>query len=491
MKATRFSAAVILLSIAASLLACGETPSPDKPGQDTAADTVGTQEEEHELTETEIRLQIPDNLPETDMNGYKFRVTMRSRSDFVADCGIDMEQTGEVVDDAIYARNAVIAERFNCQLVANIMPDGSDFNSNVVKSITSGDDAMDLALGQVISMPALATEGYFLDWYDELPHVDLTRPWYIGNAAEAMSVGGHAYTMIGEYDLDVLRFTYCMYFNKNIAENYDLENLYEVVNNGKWTYDYLLKLANDIYVDTNGDSKKSEADLLCISGDPYSAVVTYQYAFNNPLFTHNADGIPELTLNTEKAHDIVVKLNDLYWNAPGGYTEGWGTGSDAWENGNLLFYTALFQSSKYFRDLKFDFGIIPYPKYDEAQSQYYTMSDGAHACMAVPITISNPEYTSIIVEALNAETYKRVVPAYYDTALKVKYARDDESVRMLDLLMQSRVFDFGYMYNTGLAFVIQNMVSKNSNNTESSYASSIKQTNKQIGKIIEAYEKMN
>ena len=58
------------------------------------------------------------------------------------------------------------------------------------------------------------------------------------------------------------------------------------------------------------------------------------------------------------------------------------------------------------------------------------MADGAHGTMMVPITISDPERTSIIIEALNAETYKQVVPAYYDTALKNRYSRDAESAEM-------------------------------------------------------------
>ena len=137
--------------------------------------------------------------------------------------------------------------------------------------------------------------------------------------------------------------------------------------------------------------------------------------------------------------------------------------------------------------LEVPFGIIPYPKWDEAQKSYYTMSDGAHDVMTVPITCGNVEYASMIIEAMNAETYKQVVPAYYDTAMKVKYSRDDESGQVLDLLMDSRVFDFGYIYNTGLAFVIQNLVSANSSNTESSYASKMKTAEKQYQEIIDAY----
>lgn len=481
-KTLRIAALLLLASMAVS--SCASDESGTKEQTTASSGTVDTAAETMPLTESDLRAQIPDNLPETDMQGYQFRIWTRDRSDFVEDVGVGMEETGEVVDDAIYNRNRTVEERFNCELVQRAVADPVP---EVTKSVTAGEDSHDVALGQVIQMPNLCTKGFFLDWYEDLPYVNLESVWYIGNAAEALSVNHHAYTMIGEFDLDVLRFTYCMYFNKDIAENYDLENIYSVVKEGRWTYEYLRKLSTEIYNDLDGDGQKSESDLLCISGDPYSAVVTYQYAFDNPLFTVGSDGIPSLTMNTEKANDIAVKLNDLYWNTAGGYTQGWGTGWNAWTNGNLLFYTGLFDSSSGYRDLKFDFGLIPYPKYDEAQTSYYTMSDGAHSVMAVPITISNPEYTSIILEALNAETYKQVVPAYYDTSLKVKYSRDDETGEVLDLLMDNRMFDFGYIYDTGLAFVIQKLVSVNSSNTESAYATNMKSAEKEYQKIIDAY----
>ena len=361
MNAKRFlSAALAAVQMSLLLAACGDTPPESNPADDTSAVQETTAPAETKpLTEEEKRALVKDDLPEKKFDGREYTVV--TMDDTKADYVVDGENA-QLLNDSIYARNRTVEERFNCELVQRIIPDDIGASAEVVKAISSGEDTHDVALGQVTIFPKLCTDGYFLDWYEDLPHVNLESPWYIGNAAEALSVAGHAYSMIGEFNLDVLRFTYCMYYNKNIAANYDLENIYTVVSEGRWTYDYLRQLSAEIYTDLNGDGKKGEEDLLCISGDPYSAVVTYQYAFDNPLFTIDADGVPQLTLDTEKANEIVTKLNDLYWVTPGGYTEGWGTGGTAWANSNLLVYTGLFQSAKYYRDYEFDFGIIPYPK---------------------------------------------------------------------------------------------------------------------------------
>ncbi len=475
----------ILCALLAALVltSCGSGSTTDKTPE-TTADTTAETEVETEPDPNAVRRAISDDLPDTDMDGYTYRVLSRQRDDFIEDIGLDLEQNGDVVNDAIYNRNLTVSDRFNCKYEATFT---DSIDTTGINTITAGDDAFDVMLCQIVQIPKYATTGYFRDWYEDMPHVNLDKPWYIGNAAEALSVKGHAYAMIGEYDLDVLRFTYCMYYNQDISDEYNLENIYDVVNDGRWTYDKLYEYANTVYVDLDGNGTKDENDRLAISGDPYSAVVTYQYSFDNPLFSINDEGVPEFTMDREKLASIVEKLNALYHDSLGGYTEGWGTGWTAWSAGNLLLYTGLFQSATGYRDLEFDYGIIPYPKYDEAQTRYYTMSDGAHGCMLIPITVQNIEWSSILTEALNAETYKQVVPAYYDTALKVKLSRDAESAAMLDLLMESRVFDFGYMYNTGIAFIVQDMVSTNKNNTESAFNSKYKSAEKEWAKIIDTY----
>lgn len=491
MKINRRLTALLLVLLMASnaLTACSETTT-EETAADSAAPTAAEEtvaEETAAEEDMDARKAISDDLPEKDMEGYTFRILTRDRDDFVTDIGLELEQTGEVVDDAIIARNLAVSERFNVEFTASYFTNGQ---SMPLTSVMAGDDEFDLMIGQIIDVTKNATKGYYLDWYEQLPYVNLEKPWYIGNAAEALSVNNHAYVMIGEYDLDVLRFTYGMFYNKNMSDEYSLENIYTVVKEGRWTYDYLYDLSNTIYMDVNGDGMKDEGDILALSGDPYSAVVTYQYAFNNPLVGLDTEGLPTLTFSREKAYDIVVRLNSLYHESQGGFTSGWGTGGTAWKSGNLLVYTGLFQSATSFRELEFDFGIIPYPKYDEAQDRYYTMSDGAHGGMMVPVTVPDTENISILIEALNAETYKQVVPAYYETSLKTKAARDVESAEMFDLLMESRVFDFGYMYNDalgGLAFTIQEMVSANSSNTESAYAGKMKSAEKKFQKIVDDY----
>ena len=459
---------LVFIMLLTCIVACGtDNGKKSTEGVDT---TTQSEDDTAELDTIDIRRAIPDDLPNINYNGKAFRILARERSDFVNDIGANLEETGDIVNDSVYSRNMTVEERFNIKIMADHA--SGDPNVKLKNTVFANEDAYDIMLGQAIETGNASIDGNFVDWYKDLPYVNLEKPWYIGNAREALSVKNHSYLMIGEYCLSVLRFTYCMYFNKNLAEIYQIDDIYNVVYEGDWTINRLDEMVKNIYKDVNGDNIMDENDLYGFSTDYYSAAIAYQYGFNNPIMKWNNEGIPEMQLNIPKTVAIVEKLYNFFWNNPGSYPGTWGVTGPIWEAGRVLFINGLFSNSSSYRNYEFDYGLIPYPKWDDEQTNYYSMSDGAHDVMAVPITISDPEFTSIIIEALNAETYKQVVPALYDVAFKVKYARDETVTEILDMILAGRFFDFGYIYDgwNGVAFLTQDCLSNKSSDYASKYA---------------------
>ena len=479
----RLISLLLLAAMVLSAASCGGTggdgkaPNDANENETTAAETT--------TSEVDARLALPDNLPEKDYGGYTFRIAGRTRGDFVQEIGADMEESGDVIEDAIYKRNQDVMERFNIKIAGVYYDTPQD---QVRKSVMAGDDEFDLLLGQVIEVGSTVTDNNYLNWYD-MPFIDLDQPWYIGNAKDALSIKNKAYMMAGEYCLSILRFTYCMYFNKMLVESYGVENPYTTVQEGRWTLDQLSETIKDVYSDVNGDGIKGSEDLYGLVSDYYSATITYQYAFDNPVMTKDEDGVPEVNFNTPKTIAIVEKINDFAWNNNGAHFGDWNVYADIWQNNRTMYLNGLFSSALNYRAMETDFGIIPYPKYDETQSNYYSMSDGAHTIMAIPKTITDIERNSIIIEALNAESYKQVIPAYYEIALKVKYSRDEESVAVLDMLLDGRTFDFGYVYDgwKGYAFILQDLISAKKSDFASAYASREKSADKYYASIFDMY----
>jgi len=117
------------------------------------------------------------------------------------------------------------------------------------------------------------------------------------------------------------------------------------------------------------------------------------------------------------------------------------------------------------------------------------MSDGGTSMMAIPITAKTADRTGKVVATLNAESWKTVVPQFYDVALKVKFARDDESAQILDMILDGRTFDFGYIYDNwqGYAFYIQDLISTKNSGIASWFEKRKGSADKNLEKILAAF----
>jgi hypothetical protein len=173
----------------------------------------------------------------------------------------------------------------------------------------------------------------------------------------------------------------------------------------------------------------------------------FYWAFDNPLMA-TENGELKVTYRTEKLTAFVTALcNDFYTNNGCCVnTEFKEVALPSFTAGNAVFQFGMFRDASWTRDMEDDFGILPLPKWTVDQKNYYTYSSGSAPVLAVPTTAPDLEFVGMITEALNAESYKQVVPVYYETALKDKYARDTETLEMLDIIYDSQVLDIGGTY---------------------------------------------
>lgn len=165
--------------------------------------------------------------------------------------------------------------------------------------------------------------------------------------------------------------------------------------------------------------------------------------------------------------------------------------TNMFQSGKGLFMDMTFYYIESLREMEADFGIIPYPKYDEAQDEYYSRIEGCELS-CVPITVSDTERTSIILEALACESAKQVQPAYYDVSLRTKYTRDEESQEMLDIIFDHRVFDLGDTIWCGdlRDGVFEGMFMNNDRAISSKFASMETVMNEKIKTSVEAFQKL-
>ncbi len=475
---------ILAILSAAQLVACGgDSVSTDTTAAETTSESTSAPETE-----------LSDDLPETDFEGETFTILT------YITIGTDLYSeslTGDVINDAVFERNQAVEERFNVEIeVLGHDKKYEDVSAAISSSVLAGDDDYQLISSHVVAMGGLVVQELFMNWYD-IPHVNFEKPWWSKSTREHLTYKGDTCILaIGDLAMSAMSASYCVFFDKPAAADYKLENLYTVVNEGRWTLDYMRETVKDVYKDLNGDGERDLEDFYGLVQATSSPVNAYLWAFGGKIFEQNKDGVPEYVFSGEQTVDIYSKLWQLCKETEGVYDiNDWQAKNYNFNfiDGNCIFLPApLSHSISEFREKKNEYGIIPYPKFDEKQEDYMTMADGYHAVLAVPKTVQNTEMVGIITEALNAETHKSVYPKYYEIALKTKYTSDSESGQMIDIIVENRVFDFGYVYDNwkGVSFFFEKMFGSDTEEFASYYAANSSAALAHYDSIIAYYESL-
>ena len=439
---------IVILAALQILTACGSSdgedankPADNKPENDVVDTADEVVEEVVELT---------DDVPELDFEGYEFTILNRPQADiFYMNLFMEAEEeNGEVINDAGYRRSLEVSERFNISIteIQNSNP-----TSTFQKSVLSGDNTYDLGMISAIDAFGLASKDVIYNM-NELPYIDTAKPWWDQNAKASFSIANKIFFLPGAYELSNIDMTRILLFNKKMMQDYGIsDNVYDLVLKGEWTYEKFFAMAKAVSQDINGDGQYDFNDAFG-AGSTADHVVFASFLNSAAELTVRKDAgdIPYLATENERfvnvCQAIVENFHDgSFYFAPRNVpaAEDWCT--NMFNEDRLLFYIITFNRIPKFRSMDADFGILPHPKFDTAQTEYYCQS-GSGMVGIVPQTIDNPERTGAIWEAYTALSYKYVIPAYKEVSLKTKFARDDESSAMVDIIYDGRVYDLGREY---------------------------------------------
>ncbi len=422
-----------LLLMAMLVTGCGGATTETTAEAGGAAQTDATTE-----TETELRDNLPDGL---DYEGYVCNVLVRENPHINFRITTE-ELTGEGFNDAIFNREKAVEERLNIDLV-----DIPSTDNNYLQSyILGGDSTFDFA-----DLRCSVAVDYFLNGYtytyDQIPFVDLSKPWWDASVNSALTLGGIQYTASSAMNMTLYDFVDVLLFNKQMIEDNSLEDPYTVVHEGRWTMDAMEEMMATVTTDTNGDGKMDKEDTYGYVCAAKNVLPSFWLAADTLTVIRDENDMPVLNMNSEKYIDVFNRIYAMTRDSGAWYVESNDdnvpqSSIDLFKANQTLFSQSTFFYVPTFRDMDTDFGIIPYPKYDEAQKTYISRLS-FYDTYGVPVTTTTLDRTGTILEALAFESYITVVPAYYEQALKTKSSRDVESAEMLDLIFDARVIDMG------------------------------------------------
>ncbi len=367
--------------------------------------------------------------------------------------GADESQADKAAESALQ-RNKLVERNLNVRL--NYIESDYDYNEcfpKIRELIKGGLDDIQLIIND-LRLAMLGTEGLFHDvGYGYYFQFD--RPYWYDDLMDSVSLKlGTRYALMGDYFIDIIRYSNCLLFSKSLYEKLgcDGESIYQIVRDGDWTLDKMYEIMKggegypyeSTFIDRTGNHKRDRRDTYgLVLWDWWGPMIPFLISTDPGYITRNSDGYPELNVYNERSVSLTEKLLTILYSDEAGVGRTFDFDNDDCilaftEDRALILGGQMLGAleSSVFADSEVDFAILPYPKLDDLQRDYVAPIHDTTEVGFIPstITYANLQVASAVIESLNRESEKTVIPKYYESTLKIRYARESANAEMIQLI---------------------------------------------------------
>ena len=492
----RSASLILALALTAQVISCGTTQTDPN---DTTPDSSTEPSQSTDTESAELRDSLPKDLS---FGGETIHILYRGNS-AIADYDIlGVENSGDIVFDAIHNRNASVEERLDIEFDFIAAPGSwSEANKYFTTTLMSGAEGIDLIWTSGNTLVANGHNTSFRDLNDSR-YLDFDKPWWNYSAMREMSLDGKTMSFLyGNLMLCGLRQTGLMYFNKNMFTDLwgNPDDLYQTVLDGNWTLDKFNGYCKGVYTDLNGNGKADEDSdrfAYMLSSNDQENITHFEYATDISTYKRDDSGVPVIDMSDDRSMTIALRFCEIFSKTNTDICFSTHTLSDsniydAFAEGRTLFLPERFYASTLpqLRNMKDEYGMIPYPKFDENQSEYINLIHNSGTTAGVPIAVSDERFDMVTaaLEAMASEQYNSVMPSFYELALKTKYSRDEISSKVIDLVYDCSTKDLigEYAAVTGYFYVLMAQCIYKDQPYASAYASKISSANAELKSLYE------
>ncbi|MBR4959810.1 MAG: hypothetical protein IKY52_02825 [Clostridia bacterium] len=486
----KYSLLLSVLLTAAVLSACSA------PADDAVETAGGTSAAQTEPAETEYVYPYP----ETGYGGEDFSILNMEDIYNMMSTMERYEVTGEALNDAIYNRNRLIEEKFDIALQETLVTDTWELKavaSEARTAIAAGDDEYDIMYIPMGGASPLITEGCFLN-LREIDTIQFDKDWWNASFNDAITIKNTLYGAVGSANYMVQEGIRLLAYNYSILEDLGLEHPYDLVREGKWTMDAFNSYLTAAASLRGDDSIAWNKDGNVAYGYSHNQTSMESFLFScGEMMMKNQGDTLSFDCGSDRFYNVIDKLAAVLTTEDAKVFQGMaGDDMDPNEGGYLYAFKtqrALFSQSEVckfqiFREFDFDFGIVPYPKYDEAQESYISNTWYGTTCVHIPVTSADAEKTGHILDALSYESEVSVIPVYREITVENKGLRNEDSVEMLEIIANSLKPLYHSIFQIGVSLVDQISTSVwNNSGAASAVASNQTSIETELTKLLDAW----
>ncbi|MBQ6906351.1 MAG: hypothetical protein IJN75_04945 [Clostridia bacterium] len=493
-----------LLMLVFCFAACDNEKQESKPEQTTSTDASADTSGEEEMRYTA-------NVPDVKYDGEEFVILTSYVSESVKRPEFggtgDEEIVEDVVNTAIKTRNEIVEEKLDIDILELKIVDtnraGAGATYAKISTALSG-GALDfhMASPSLFNSATLAQGGYLEDLMQlEYLH-ELSESWWHKYFTDGVSLFGRVYYASGDISFYNLNTTTAMLFNKELFDEYQIEAPYQLVKDKKWTLDKLREIQTIGFssdLDANGVIDYNDRVAITASNDMMWAQF---FSCGGRIISKDGEGEPYLSIWSESNDNYITKIVELmqdkqniiladdYFSVSQSPSTLVG---DVFRSGRSLIHVGSIAMIDTTSEMSQEFGVLPYPLYDENQEDYYSFLSpwvGVAVCIPFGYDDETLEYISIVMETMGAEGKNEIIPQFYEVVLKRQKTRDDESQEMLDIISSTAGCDFGQIANVAeYPAMLHQLIKAEAGTFFSKYEALKSRAENEIQNIINAYSK--
>lgn len=461
-------AAIMLLTVV-MLVSCSDDDTPKNPdnpdtpsNSGTDPDTPSNTTDPNDKETFNVRSAL-EALPACTFAGEEFLIIASSTYSGVF--SIDQfpmydEKTGALVQDALFERDAMVEEVLGITLAYDDTLDGAMFGK-IGNLVRSGDDVYSLVLGTLAHCAFNMQEGGLLYNLNEVPHIDLTQPWWNKNSVNNFEINDIIYMATGAITNRYVYAPYAMLFNQKLLDDASLESPYILMDRDEWTIETLSEMIEDTYRDLNANDTVDVDDFygLAPSADSETA---YYFACGGRLLSKDENDELYFSYLDDANTAILDEVINIYASDDVLHYKETYDSLDAFRDGRAIFHSTALCDMTMLNNMTDKYGIVPMPKYDSYQTEWYSNANRFISTMALlPSSITDIQNVGLIVEALAMASQYTSLDKQYEQVLLNRQALDAQSKASLMIVVESTTYDLCYAFDmASMATSLRNNVIK-------------------------------
>ena len=438
-----FCLLLALLLICGGLAACKK----DK-GNDPVATAPENQQGEEDDNEYDKNGYLKDDLP-NDVNYQGETVRVLGWTNTYGEYDIEVTDVKTEVESALYTRNVNVESRFGVSLrfetISGDYDTQDEFAATVKNSVFAENEMYDLIAAYSMCATVLARDGYLSD-LTNLPYLNFEMPWWPSTLLENARIGDSLYYASGDISLAYLGSMFFLVVNNEMLAKYEISDVpSDDVLAGTWTMERMLEYTSGVYDDLNRNQMKDGADEFGLVIQSNVFLDGFIASCNLNFINISEDGVfsagSDMT-NISKGDDIINTLRTAFYSTDEALLDAGTDAVNAFIEGRALFISSHPQRLIATGGLEYAYGILPFPKYNTQQTQYYTNIGYTFSSYGILTQLQDKNRAALVMEALASEGYRNTTHTYYEENLKYRYASDDDvNVQMYDLIRSNPYFD--------------------------------------------------